>query len=131
MRPYSNAHYCISLLLLSICYCACQQPAPKVKQPVEKMVFLQFVKKLVLIENRTPGGGIYLLRSFARDHNLEIIDSTRRFVHSSVLQVRFSQMKDFTYYEFFLPKNLQDQLTYRDFDQAYGAGIETPHRKNR
>lgn len=129
MKLHLNFIQLLFFSVMIISYSACRQPATKLKQPVNKLMLLQLIKKLVVIENRTPGQGIALLRSFAQNHDLHMISSNQKFKDTTVLQARFNPNKDFPCYYFNLPANFQKQLTYHDLDLAYWKGIESPRPK--
>jgi hypothetical protein len=90
---------------MTISFCARRQPATKEKQPVDKLMLLQLVKKLVVAEHRTPGQGMALLKSFAQDHDLQITGSNKMFKDTAVIQVRFNPHNDFSCYDFFNVKS--------------------------
>ncbi|MVN90874.1 hypothetical protein [Mucilaginibacter aquatilis] len=95
MKQYANSRCCILFLLLAISCFACRQPTPITKQPVDKVMLLKLIKKVVVTEYQTPGEGIAVLRSFASHHNIQLIDSNKAFKDTTVLQVRFNPDKDF------------------------------------
>ncbi|WDF55612.1 hypothetical protein [Mucilaginibacter sp. KACC 22063] len=119
-----------TLFIVAVMTCFACNHREASRQQVDKNALLELIKQLSKTEGKnTSNASRDVLRDYAKRYELIVVDSIFKAADSSMVQVRVVHDKQFPHIDIQLPSQLERQLTFADFAQLFGTGVESPRPK--